>query len=65
MKLSIEGRGRGSLMGGILFDAVCGTLLSLSLVPLLKMLHTLVKHTLSLHRTAVAICSEDKRQVYC
>lgn len=30
--------------------------------PLLKMLHTLVKHTQFLHRTAVAICSEGERK---
>lgn len=30
--------------------------------PLLKMLHTLVKHTQFLHRTAVAICSEGEKE---
>lgn len=62
MKLSVEGEGgRGSLMGESCLLQFVGLFVALP-CPLLKMLHTLVKHTQFLHRTAVAICSEDEKK---
>lgn len=60
MKLSIGGR-RGSLMGESCLLQFVGLFVALP-CPLLKMLHTLVKHTQFLHRTAVAIFSEGRTQ---
>lgn len=56
MKLSVEG-GEREFDGGILFCCCLWDFVALP-CPLLKILHTLVKHTQFLHRT---ICSDKEK----
>lgn len=64
MKLSIGGEG-GVVVGGLMGESCLLQFVGLFIAlpcPLLKMLHTLVKHTQFLHHTAVAIRSEIKKK---